>query len=145
MKGLVLVTGGTGFVGRQILRALAEQGVPTRVVIRAGTHARLERVHELERVITTENLFAEDVEWWAKTCEGVDSIIHAAWYTEPGQYLMSPKNLDCLFGTLQMARGAVMAGIRRVLGVGTCLEYDVSQGMLSVDTPLYPNTPYAGA
>ena len=145
MKGLVLVTGGTGFVGRQILRALAEQGVPTRAVIRTGTHARLEQIHGLERVITSTDLFAESADWWAKTCEGVDTIIHGAWYAEPGKYLMSPKNLDCLLGTMHLAKGAVLAGVRRLVGIGSCFEYDLSQGMLSVDAPLRPTTPYAGA
>lgn len=145
MSGKVLVTGATGFVGRQVLRTLANQGRPTRVVIRDGTDARLEAVLGLDGVMTTADLFAEDVKWWAKVCDGIDTIIHAAWYAEPGQYLHSPKNMDCLLGTLQMARGAMMAGVRRVIGLGTCLEYDVRQGMLTVETPLNPSTPYAGA
>ena len=35
--------------------------------------------------------------------------------------------------------------MRRFVGVGTCFEYDLSVGKLSVDTPLRPATPYAGA
>lgn len=145
MSGTILVTGATGFVGRQVLRALASQGLPTRVVIRDGTQARLEAIHGIDRVMTTTDLFAESAQWWAEVCDGVEIIIHAAWYAEPGKYLHSPKNMDCVLGTLQMARGAVMAGVRRVVGLGTCLEYDVRQGMLTVDTPLNPSTPYAGA
>jgi nucleoside-diphosphate-sugar epimerase len=145
MSGKMLVTGSTGFVGRQVLRALANQGLPTRVIIRNGTEARLEAVQGIDKVVTTADLFAENAQWWANVCDGIDTIVHAAWYAEPGQYLHSPKNMDCLLGTLQLARGAVMAGVRRVVGLGTCLEYDVRQGMLTVDTPLNPGTPYAGA
>ena len=35
--------------------------------------------------------------------------------------------------------------MRRFIGIGTCFEYDITQGMLSVQTPLQPLTPYAGA
>ncbi|MBH0179585.1 MAG: NAD(P)-dependent oxidoreductase [Nitrospira sp.] len=145
MSSTVLVTGATGFVGRQVLRTLANQGLPTRVVIRDGTEARLEALQGIDRVITTADLFTEDAQWWANVCDGIDTIIHAAWYAEPGKYLHSPKNMDCVLGTLYMARGAAMAGVRRVVGLGTCLEYDVRQGLLTVETPLNPSTPYAGA
>ena len=33
-------------------------------------------------------------------------MIHAAWYAEPRQYLQSPKNQECLSGTLRLAEGA---------------------------------------
>jgi len=72
-------------------------------------------------------------------------VIHAAWYAEPGQYLQSSKNLDCLQGTLNMAKGAVQARVRRFVGIGTCFEYDLRQDMLSIETPLKPLTPYADA
>jgi dTDP-6-deoxy-L-talose 4-dehydrogenase (NAD+) len=60
-------------------------------------------------------------------------------------YLRSPRNLDCLAGTLAMAQGCARARISRFVGVGTCFEYDTSAGHLSVDTPLKPMSPYAAA
>jgi dTDP-6-deoxy-L-talose 4-dehydrogenase (NAD+) len=68
-----------------------------------------------------------------------------AWYAEPGKYLTSERNLDCLAGTLSMAKGASAARLRRFVGIGTCFEYDLTAGTLSVDTPLAPDTPYAAA
>ena len=35
--------------------------------------------------------------------------------------------------------------MRRFVGIGTCFEYDLSAGRLTVDTPLRPTTPYAAA
>ncbi len=142
----VLLTGATGFVGRQILRALLNEGKRVRLVVRTGHDDALASQEGIERVVvTTPDLFAESADWWQETCKGVDTLIHAAWYAEPGKYLASPKNLDCLAGTIAMAQGAMAAGLRRFVGVGTCFEYDVSAGDLTTDTPLAPQSPYAGA
>ncbi len=141
----VLLTGATGFVGRQVLRALLGEGQRVRLVVRIGHDEGLAKQEGIERVVTTPDLFAEPAHWWQKTCKGVDTIIHAAWYAEPGKYLTSAKNLDCLAGTIAMAQGATAAGLRRFVGIGTCFEYDVSAGDLTTDTPLAPQSPYAGA
>lgn len=145
MSSIVLLTGSTGFVGRQVLRALGEQNVTVRLVIREGADAPFEHSAKIDKVIRTPDLFAESDSWWADVCEGVDTIIHVAWYTEPGKYLQSRKNLDCLIGTLTLAQGAIQAGVRRFVGVGTCFEYDLSQGTLSIETPIKPLSPYAAA
>jgi nucleoside-diphosphate-sugar epimerase len=145
MTGVVLLTGATGFVGHQVLRALGESGLRVRVVVRDGKQSQVAALKGVEAVVTTPDLFAETGNWWASACEGIDTVIHVAWYAEPGKYLQSEKNLDCLAGTLQLAKGAIQAKVRRFIGVGTCFEYDLAGGMLSVDTPLRPTTPYAGA
>lgn len=142
---LILMTGATGFVGRQVLRVLVERGCRVRAVVRAGTEARLPQGDAIERVISTPDLWSEDAAWWAEACRGVDTVIHVAWYAEPGQYLQSPKNNECLAGTLRLAEGASQAGVRRFVGIGTCFEYDLEAGRLSVETPLEPTTPYAEA
>jgi nucleoside-diphosphate-sugar epimerase len=145
MTGITLLTGATGFVGRQVLRTLGEKGVQVRAVVRQGKQNQLKSLECVETIVTTSDLFAESVDWWASICDGVDTVIHVAWYAEPGKYLQAAQNLDCLIGTLRMAQGAAKAKVKRFVGIGTCFEYDVTGGMLSVDTPLQPLTPYAGA
>jgi nucleoside-diphosphate-sugar epimerase len=144
MTGVCLLTGATGFVGRQVLRALGDKGAQVRLVIRDDKQNELFNCEFVESIVISLDLFAEDVNWWANVCRGVDTIVHIAWYAEPGRYLQSDKNLECLIGTLQMAKGLVQAGVKRFIGIGTCFEYDLSKGFLSVDTPLQPLTPYAG-
>lgn len=146
MSRVILVTGGSGFVGRQILKALSGQNVRLRLVAREPTRlAFTSNWKNIERIIPTPDLFAEPTAWWQETCTGVDTLIHAAWYAEPGLYLHSPLNLDCLIGTLQMAKGAVASKIRRFVGLGTCLEYAASDLPHAWNAPLLPQSPYAGA
>lgn len=142
---LILLTGATGFVGRQLLRALSERGCRVLPVVREGKEGGVVRGDAIETIVASHDIFAEDADWWARACRGVDTVIHAAWYAEPGQYLQSPKNQECLSGTLRLAEGAVQAKVRRFVGIGTCFEYDLDAGRLSIETPLRPATPYAQA
>jgi nucleoside-diphosphate-sugar epimerase len=145
MSGITLLTGATGFVGSQVLRVLADEGTQVRLVVRDAMQGKLATRHGVESVVVTPDLFAENADWWAHVCQGVDTVIHVAWYAEPGQYIQSAKNIDCLIGTFQMAKGAASAKVRRFLGVGTCIEYDLSGGWLSAETQLKPLSPYAAA
>ena len=77
---LVLLTGATGFVGRQVLRALGERGCRVRAVVREGKQGQI-----AAGAIASPDIFAENAAWWTEACRGVDTIIHAAWYAEPGQ------------------------------------------------------------
>ena len=143
--GVVLLTGGLGFVGRQVLRKLGNMGFQVRLVVRKGNQEKLIPPQLNGSIVATSDLFAEDVGWWSEVCSGIDTVIHCAWYADPADYLVSPKNLDCLMGTLRLAQGGARAGVRRFVGIGTSVEYELSAGKLSVDTPLRPSTPYGGA
>ena len=145
MTRKVLVTGATGFVGRQVVCALSEKGIQLRLVVRATKIARTGLLANDHEIVTSEDMFAESSEWWSEQCENVDIVVHLAWFAEPGTYLQSSKNMDCLVGSLNLARGATQAGVKRIIGIGTCFEYDLSMGALSINTPLKPITAYAGA
>ena len=141
----VLITGANGFVGRQIIRSLDVEGIDLITTVREGKENTVSNFKNVKKIITSKDLFAEDESWWEEQCKDVDIVIHAAWYVETGKYQDSSKNIDCLIGSLRLAKGAAKAGVGRFLGLGTCAEYDQSQGVLTIDTPLKPLTTYAAA
>lgn len=141
----VLLTGATGFVGRHILAQLEQRGVRTVIPVRKNWQSRIEIDDTLTSVVETSDLVAEPYEWWCNALDGVNKVIHSAWCAEPGSYLTSEKNLDCLGMTLQLAKAASNTGIVRFVGLGTCIEYEMSDEPLDVDHPLRPTTPYSGA
>lgn len=141
----ILLTGSTGFVGRQVFNALRELGVRIVPVVRCRKESSFQNQHNVDRIVCSPDIFQESANWWAEQCKGIDVVIHVAWYAEPGKYLQSSKNMDCLIGSLNLAKGAVIAGVERFVGIGSCFEYDFSAGIISKDSPLNPATPYAGA
>lgn len=137
----LLVTGATGFVGRQVCANLLQLGFSLRITCR-NLPARIEGNQNIEFVLV-DDLFSLKKEQYQSLVKDIDTLVHIAWFTEPGIYLSSPLNMRCLQGTLELAEAFTSEGGRRFIGVGTCFEYDTSFGFLKVTTPLKPDSLYA--
>ena len=92
---MILITGASGFVGRQVLGELLRNEHPIRILIRADSQP-LRGLREIDQVVETSDIFRAERSWWMKTLDGIDRVIHLAWHAEPGKYLQSPLNLSCL-------------------------------------------------
>lgn len=114
----VLVTGATGVVGRQIIHALDSADLKLLPVIRAGRENMVLGISNIERVISTPDLFAESESWWEKRCHGIDILIRAAWFAEPGKYSKALQNIDCLSGSFSLVKGAAKVGVKRFICIG---------------------------
>ncbi|MGV3550821.1 NAD-dependent epimerase/dehydratase family protein [Rhizobium sp.] len=145
MKRKILLTGASGFVGRQIARRLLAAGHRPVLVLRPGGYARTGLAGDAADIVETPDLFAENADWWRATLDGVNTVIHAAWYVEPGRYLDSPENIRCVEGSLTLAEAALHSGLRHFIGVGTCFEYRLPNDRITVDATLGPVTLYAAA
>ncbi len=143
MKKTVLITGATGFIGRHVFKELIVNDFLIKVVVRPQSAIKIQ-VDDKVKLIFTDNLFCESERWWQKHCKGVDIVIHLAWNVEPGKYLESESNLECLSGSLRLAVGAAKSKVEKFIGIGTCFEYDVNQlKPLAINSPLLPQTLYA--
>jgi dTDP-6-deoxy-L-talose 4-dehydrogenase (NAD+) len=144
MKKTILLTGASGFVGRHIYKHLLKLNLNIVVVSREQSLQKIPELSSNTKVFLSENLFQENLDWWEVVMQGVDIVIHSAWYAEPGIYLKSEKNLECLMGTLNIAKIAYKLDIKKFIGIGSCFEYDLTgSSALSSHSPLNPNTLYA--
>jgi nucleoside-diphosphate-sugar epimerase len=142
----VLVTGGTGFVGRHLVRTLAERSdAGLRLLVRGAVAqddlpAAARGRAELVRGDLTEP------DGLAASCAGVDVVLHAA-ALMPGQPGRKPTledyrrvNVD---GTLTLALRAAEAGARRfVLVSSTAAMGTPPVPEVDETTPCRPSSPY---
>lgn len=72
-----------------------------------------------------------------------DQLIHAAWYTNHADYLVAEINRAWLAASRRLFDAFRQTGGGRIVGLGTCIEYQTSNGRLvEALTPLEPDTLY---
>jgi nucleoside-diphosphate-sugar epimerase/predicted dehydrogenase len=112
----VLVTGGSGFLGKQTVQGLVEAGYAVRVLAR-----KMSNIEALQKQ-PVEIFFGDiaDMHSLGKAFEGVDVVIHAAAGT-------SGKKRDCDVGTVQGTRNVLefcdLKGIRKLIYISSCSVY----------------------
>lgn len=152
----VLLTGATGFIGRHCLHALVATGsfdeihaVSTR---EDASNFALEPASDFDSTAATESV----VRWHRADLLSDDDVkrvlaevqpthlLHMAWYAEPGKYWTSPANEEWLRASKELLRAFIEHGGERVVGAGTCAEYDWNDGgyCSERETPLAPATLY---
>jgi nucleoside-diphosphate-sugar epimerase len=116
----VLVTGGTGFIGRQVVASLTRRGHEVSAVSRGIAHTstgatadeppyRVDLLNEHDR----QRLISE---------VRPEVMVHLAWTTTHGAFWTSLQNLDWVHASLELARLFIDGGGRRLVGLGTCAE-----------------------
>ncbi|GAA2575864.1 aldehyde reductase [Winogradskya consettensis] len=114
---VVLVTGGSGYVGAHCIRALVSQGYKVRTTVRSP--GRAQSVRALLEPGTDVSFAVADLTsdaGWAAAAAGCDAVLHVA-SPFPGK---SPRRPDDLIvpareGTLRVLRAARDAGVRRTV------------------------------
>lgn len=134
----VLLTGGSGFLGRHLLPLLLKQGHSVTVLARNPHAGHMPdangQLHYLTADIYADQLPAD--------LGDHDAVIHLAWSGLPNYNALYhfERNLPADYGFLKSLIGL---GIKHILITGTCFEYGLQEGCLSEILPCQPTTAYA--
>ena len=145
-----LVTGGAGFIGSHIARALLAQGADVRILDNFST-GRRENAEELRRQFNGHQLEilegdVRDAPPVKDAVRGVEVIFHEAAFVSVPQSMDEPQAcFDVnIMGTSLLFDTARKAGVRRVVIASSAAVYGESAALpLVEETPLQPLSPYA--
>jgi dTDP-glucose 4,6-dehydratase len=154
MKTL-LITGGAGFIGSNLVRMLAQEGRYRLVVLDALTYAG--NIENIADVIDNSNVrfvhgSITDAELVQATIasENIDAILHLAAESHVDRSIQSaaPFIETNVVGTLVLLEAARAAGVRRFVHVSTDEVYGTlgpDDPAFTEETPLQPNSPYSAS
>jgi nucleoside-diphosphate-sugar epimerase len=127
----VLVTGASGFIGRQALGPLRERGFD---------------VHTLSRSQGVD-LLAPGAAVAAVAAARPTHLLHLAWYAEHGRFWTAVENLRWVGASLELLQAFAESGGQRAVIAGTCAEYQWGLDGRCIEgrTPLRPATLYGAA
>ena len=138
----ILLTGATGFIGSAFIRFALARGhrLAALIIPSESIPANLPPNQNLRWLRGT----LDDAPWKDITAFAPDVCMHMAWITTPGIYLESPENFRFLESSIRFLRKIRESGTRHIFGLGSCVEYQITDKPLLEDlTPVEPTTPYA--
>lgn len=134
----VLLTGASGFVGREVVPLLLGAG--------AEVHALGRSLIDHAGVIHHPADLLAGVDRSMVQAIGASHLLHLAWEARPGFWEAS-ENLDWVAASIGLVRAFVAGGGQRAVIAGSCAEYDwTGSGRLEeVTSPILPATLYGTA
>jgi nucleoside-diphosphate-sugar epimerase len=142
---MYLVTGGGGFIGSHITRALVRRGERVRVLDN-GFSGGPDRLGDILAEVEWIDGDVRDVETLGRAMQGVEVVFHqAAVASVPRSIAESELSHDInLTGTLRVLESARHASVRRVVFASSSAVYGDLPGSPKSETmPLQPLSPYA--
>lgn len=139
----VLVTGGTGIIGRHAIASLLNDGHNVSIISRANNDTL-----PVDGAVPIAGDILE-TEFLRKIIENhdFDALLHLAWETRHGLFWAASENEDWLNASTALFRLFLKHGGKRIVSAGTCVEYDAPENgpCIAGKTPLVTNLPYAKA
>jgi nucleoside-diphosphate-sugar epimerase len=142
-----LVTGGGGFIGSNLARALVERGESVRVLdnFATGREQNLAGLHDKLHLIRGD---IRDVAVVEQAMKGVDYVLHQAALPSVPRSVAHPVETNDVNvnGTLVILQAARAAGVRRVVFAASSSAYGETPTLPKVETmPNDPLSPYAAS
>lgn len=137
----VLLTGASGFVGRHAVAPLLGAGFEVHAVTASGAGADADARAVWYRADLLDARQSRELVETVKPTH----LLHAAWYAVPGKFWTAEENLRWVGASLELFQAFAGAGGRRLVGVGTCAEYDwtaAGEACSESSTPAAPATLY---
>lgn len=119
----VLLTGASGFIGRQAIRPLLAHGYEVYTVSRYPIGDRLQGVKPSPCDLLNHSQTSQLIETIKPS-----HLLHFAWYVVPGKCWTAAENLDWVAASLHLLQQFVKQGGKRAVMAGSCAEYDWHQG-----------------
>lgn len=136
----VLVTGASGFLGREVLAALLRRGFTVEAVARKTPRT------ERSGPVTWHSADLMDRGAMKAILELIRpaGLIHLAWDTTPGGYWRSSANLEWTAASLNLLHDFAQAGGTRVVVAGSSAEYQWrgTEDLDEMTAPLLPDSLY---
>lgn len=147
LSGIVLVTGGAGFVGSHIAATFAGRGARVRVFDDLST-GHLENLEEIGGDIDFVRGSLNDEETLRRALEGVELVFHEAAIPSVPRSVENPRETHraCVEATFSLLLAARERGVRRVVYAASSSAYGDQPTLPKVETmPPDPLSPYAAA
>ena len=147
LSGIVLVTGGAGFVGSHIAATFAARGARVRVIDDLST-GHLENLEEIGGDIDFVRGSLNDEETLRRALEGVELVFHEAAIPSVPRSVENPRETHraCAEATFSLLLAARERGVRRLVYAASSSAYGDQPTLPKVETmPPDPLSPYAAA
>lgn len=142
----VLVTGASGFIGRQSLPELLRRGFEVHALYHPNGKANIHTAFPREILWYPCDLLREERSAELFKQIRPSHLLHFAWDTSHGKFWTSAQNLNWVATSLCLLKNFVEWGGERAVFAGSCAEYHWSEELLKENSsPLLPSTLYGNA
>lgn len=121
----ILLTGGTGFIGKYVYNRLISKNIDLHITSRY-LRPLIKNVHiiNLLNITETKNLIAK---------LKPDILIHLAWDVTHNEFWTSSKNIAYAKASIELFEAFLDHGGKKIISTGTCAEYPTSDLRVSED------------